>query len=84
MLSILSYLIILAVKLYKLLVVIYFILKLLKVPANKWTALLDSVIEPVLNPIRKLVNQHLPQKWQIIDWSPVALFLVITVVQWLL
>ena len=84
MLSILSYLIILAVKLYKLLVVIYFILKLLKVPANKWTALLDSVIEPVLNPIRKLVNQYLPQKWQIIDWSPVALFLLITVVQWLL
>lgn len=84
MLNILATLIILIVKLYKLAVVVYFVLELLKIPANKWTSLLASIIEPVLVPIRKLVNQYLPKKWQIIDWSPVVLFLLINVVQWLL
>lgn len=71
-------------RLYKLLVLIYFVLSLFKVPANKWIGLLGSVIEPVLNPIRKLLNQFLPKDWQIIDWSPVALWLAITIIQWLL
>lgn len=84
MLNILATLIILIVKLYKLAVVVYFVLELLKIPANKWISLLASIIEPVLVPIRKLVNQYLPKKWQIIDWSPVVLFLLINVVQWLL
>ncbi len=71
-------------RLYKLLVLIYFLLSLLKVPANKWISLLGSIIEPVLNPVRKLLSQYLPKEWQIMDWSPVALWLAISVVQWLL
>ncbi len=71
-------------RLYKLLVLVYLVLNLLKVPANKWISLLASVIEPVLNPIRKLLSQYLPKDWQIIDWSPVALWLAITIIQWLL
>lgn len=69
---------------YKLLVIVHFVLKLIKVPANKWTTLLDSIIEPVLIPLRKLLNKYLPQNWRITDWSPVALFLVISVIQWIL
>ena len=84
MLSLLFGLIRLALNLYKLLVIVYFILRLFKVPANKWISLMGSIIEPVLNPIRKLLYQHLPKNWQIIDWSPVALFLLINIVQWLL
>lgn len=84
MLSLLFGLIQLALNLYKLLVIVYFILRLLKVPANKWISLMGSIIEPVLNPIRKFLYQHLPKNWQIIDWSPVALFLLINIVQWLL
>ena len=84
MLSLLFRLIHLALNLYKLLVIAYFVLRLLKVPANKWISLMGSVIEPVLNPIRKLLYQHLPKNWQIIDWSPAALFLLVSIVQWLL
>ena len=69
---------------YKLLVIVHFILTLVKAPANKWTTLLASIVEPVLNPIRKLLTQYLPENWQIADWSPVALFIVITIIQWIL
>lgn len=69
---------------YKLLVLVHFILTLVKVPANKWTTLLASIVEPALVPFRKLLTQHLPKNWQICDWSPVALYLVITLIQWIL
>ncbi len=69
---------------YKLLIVVYIVLEILNVPANRWTELLRSVIEPVLAPVRRLVNKYLPDSWKKLDWSPVALFLILTVVQWLL
>lgn len=69
---------------YKLLVIVLFVLKLAKAPANRWITLLDSIVEPVLVPLRKLLNKYLPQKWQIIDWLPIALFIVISVIQWIL
>ncbi len=70
--------------LYKLAVIAHFIIALLKVPANKWTTLLASAVEPVLAVVRRLVNKYLPKEWQILDWSPIALILAITVVQWIL
>ena len=69
---------------YKLLVLVHFILMLVKVPANKWTTLLGSIVEPALAPVRVLVNQYLPKNWQIIDWSPVALLIGISIAQWAL
>ena len=84
MLNIIAGLIHLVLNIYKLLVIIYFLIGLIKVPANKWTELLGSIIEPVLAPIRKLLAQYLPKNWQVIDWSPVALFLLLSIVQWLL
>ncbi|MDD6049869.1 MAG: YggT family protein [Clostridiales bacterium] len=69
---------------YKLLVVVHFVLTLVKVPANQWTTLLDSIVEPVLAPIRRLLTAKLPKNWQIIDWSPIALVIVITIIQWIL
>ena len=69
---------------YKLLVLVHFILMLVKVPANKWTTLLSSIVEPALAPVRVLVNQYLPKNWQIIDWSPVALLIGISIAQWAL
>ncbi len=84
MLGIVGDLIGLVLDVYKLLVLVHFIITLIKIPANKWTSLLASVVEPVLVPTRKLVNQYLPKNWQIIDWSPIALILAITIVQWIL
>ena len=69
---------------YKLLIIAYCILSFVKMPANKWTELLRSVIEPLLMPIRKLLAQHLPKQWQILDWSPAVLFILVSILQWLL
>lgn len=69
---------------YKLLVIVHIILKLVNVPSNKWTTLLDSIVEPVLMPVRRALAERLPQNWQIIDWSPVALLIAITLIQWIL
>jgi len=69
---------------YKLLIIAYCIISVMNISSNKWTELLRSVIEPLLIPLRKLLAQYLPRKWQILDWSPVALFILTTIVQWLL
>ena len=69
---------------YKLLVIAYCVISLMGISANKWTELLRSVVEPLLLPIRKLVAQYLPKAWQIIDWSPVVLIILVSLVQWIL
>lgn len=69
---------------YKLMVIGYCIISIMNIPANKWTELLRSVVEPLLVPIRRLLAQHLPRQWQILDWSPVVLIILVTIVQWLL
>ena len=84
MFSFLFELIDLALKLYKLVLLAHFIIGLLKMPANKWTTLIARFVEPVLPPVRRALSEYLPQKWQVCDWSPIAVFLVITVVQWVL
>lgn len=69
---------------YKLLLVVYVVLQVMDIPANKWTEMLRSIIEPALVPVRRLMARYLPAKWQRFDWSPAALFILLTVVQWLL
>lgn len=69
---------------YKLLIIVYCVISLMGISANKWTELLRSIVEPMLLPIRKLLAQHLPGAWQIIDWSPLVLILLVSLVQWIL
>ena len=69
---------------YKLLVIAYCVISLMGISANKWTELLRSVVEPLLLPIRKLLAQYQPKAWQIIDWSPVVLIILVSLVQWIL
>ncbi len=73
----------LILRLYKLAVVVYFALRLLGMN-NQWVNRLGTMIEPVLTPVRRLLNQYLPQQWQVFDWSPVALILLVSILQWLL
>ncbi len=84
MFSLLFNLIDLALKLYKLMLLAHFVVGLLKLPNNKWTNLLARFVEPVLPPVRRALSEHLPKNWQVCDWSPIAVFLLITVVQWVL
>lgn len=70
--------------LYQLLLIAYVVINVIKIPANRWTELLRSVVEPVLGYVRRLLNKYLPERFQKIDWSPVVLFLVIELVKILL
>ena len=66
---------------YDLLVLVYVILMFIKPAANQWTELLNRLVEPVLAPVRGFLNAKLPDKVKIIDWSPVAVWIVIGLVQ---
>lgn len=69
---------------YKLAIVAYVIIGWLRIPANRWTELLRSIVEPLLKPLRALLYRLIPQKWMFFDYSPLALYLLVGVVQWLL
>lgn len=69
---------------YKLLIVAYVIINVMHISANKWTEMLRSIIEPLLVPLRRVLAAYLPRKWQILDWSPAALYLLVCIVQWVL
>lgn len=79
-----GWLINLLLNLYTIAIVVYVILSWVKPAANRWTELLRSIVEPVLNPIRRLLQQHLPTQWQVVDWSPLAAWLLISLLRSLL
>lgn len=74
--------------LYSLALLVYVLLSWLHPIRNKWTELLRAVVEVLLTPVRRLVTQYLPKRWQVLDWSPVAVWLLLGVVRsmlkWLL
>jgi len=84
MFSLIFGLIVLVLKIYKLMLLAYFVIGLMKLPNNRWTNLIARFVEPVLPPVRRVLTEHLPRNWQVCDWSPIAVFLVITIVQWVL
>lgn len=60
---------------YNVLVIAYVVLSWVRIPANKWTELLRSVVEPGLDIARKVMDRFLPSlRKPGIDWSPVVLF----------
>lgn len=63
--------------LYELALMAYVILSWVNIPANRWTELLRRIIEPVLTPIRRLLMSKLPARFQMLDWSPMVLLLLI-------
>ena len=63
---------------FSILLIVYYVLYLLRVPSNKWTELLRSVVDPVLNLTRQLMQKLLPAlTGKGIDWSPVVLYVAI-------
>lgn len=66
-----------AFSLYELALMAYVILQWVNIPANRWTELLRRIIEPVLMPIRRLLMSKLPVRFQMLDWSPMVLLLLI-------
>lgn len=70
--------------LYKLLLIVYVLLSWLHIGANRWTELLRRAVEPVLNPVRVFLHARLPRQWQVLDWSPLAVYLLVGLAQTLL
>ena len=66
------------------LVLIYVILSLV-LPQNKYTLLIGKYVEPVLAPIRAWLAKTFPKLEGLrVDFSPVALWLILEVAVWLL
>ena len=72
------------VELYKLVLVAYVVLSWLHIPSNRWTVLLQRLVEPVLTPVRKFLRKYLPSQWQIIDWSVLVVYVLLGVAQTML
>ena len=51
---------------------------------SRWTELLRKIVEPVLNPIRRVLVEKLPPLWQLLDWSPLVAWLLVELVRYLL
>lgn len=69
------------ISLYSLLVIISTVLSYINIPANKWTELLHSLVDPALQVTRDLMKKYLPKLCgKGIDWSP----LVLVVALWVL
>ena len=67
----------LVLRLLSLAVIAHSIISMLRIPANRWTELLRSVVEPLLAPIRRFLASRLPAQWQAVDFSPLAALLLI-------
>ena len=71
-------------ELYKLALLAYVVLSWLRIPTNRWTVLLQRVVEPVVGPVRRFLRARLPMQWQMFDWSVLVVYLLIGVAQSLL
>ena len=73
-----------ALSLYRFAVIAYVVISWLRIPANQRTELLRRLVEPVLMPIRRILVRRLPSNWQMLDWSPAVLLLLLEIVASLL
>ena len=71
----------LVLMLFELAVIVHFVIYLVKPASNKWIELLNSIVEPVLKPVRKLLVEKLPAKYQTFDWSHLVLIVVVAIIR---
>ena len=64
---------------------IAYVLMTLLIPQHKYTLLLGKYVEPFLAPVRALIGKLFPKLAEgRIDFSPVGLWLLLLLAQWLL
>lgn len=68
-----------ALSLFELALFIYVLLSWIHPAANRWTELLRRIVEPVLTPIRRFLVSRLPGQWMMMDWSPIAAWILINI-----
>ena len=66
---------------YELALFAYVLLSWFRPAANRWTELLRSFVEPPLKPIRRFLTRKLPLRWQFIDWSVLAMWLLLDLIR---
>ena len=67
---------------YSLVLLVYVVIKLIRIPANKWTELLGSIVDPVLDVTRSLMARFVPALTKGgFDWSPVVLLVVLQILR---
>ncbi len=66
---------------FEILLIIHVALSWIRPVANKWTVLLDRIVEPVLGPIRRFLQSKLPASAQILDWSPLVALLLLSLLR---
>ncbi len=67
--------------LYELLIILHTLVSWLRPTRNRWTTLLESLVEPVLGPIRTTLQRILPPSFQVLDFSPLVALLLLHLVQ---
>ena len=67
--------------LFSILLWIHVILSWVRPAQNQWINLLNSIVEPVLAPIRRFLQRYLPSQLQVFDFSPIACWLLISLVR---
>jgi YggT family protein len=70
--------------LFNILLLIYVLLSWIRPVQNKWTELVRSLVEPVLTPVRRFLQKNVPNLMGTFDWSPVALWLLISLIRQIL
>ncbi|MBQ7850822.1 MAG: YggT family protein [Clostridia bacterium] len=67
---------------YSLLIIVYAVVTWIRVPSNRWTEMLRSIVEPALKVTRDLLKRFVPFLANTgIDWSPVVLVIVLNVLR---
>ncbi len=70
-----------AFNIFEILLIVHVALSWIRPTANKWTVMLDRIVEPVLSPIRRFLQAKLPAAAQIFDWSPMVALLLLSLLR---
>ena len=66
---------------FKLMLLAYVVISWLRIPENKWTTMLRRIMEPIMTPVRNFLRAKLPSQLQVLDFSPVVVYLLAEVVR---
>ena len=70
--------------LLNILLLAYVLLSWIAPAQNKWTSLVRGIVEPILAPVRRFLQKNVPSLMGMFDWSPVAVWLLISLVRQIL
>ena len=70
--------------LFNILLLVYVLLSWINPVQNKWTGMVRNIVEPILTPVRRFLQKNVPNLMGTFDWSPVAVWLLISLIRQLL